>query len=391
MSDLYDYLGWRGDISFSDLGVCEADYIVFCAISYLPFDGLVSEDLQTPVRLGDAIKRMRELVPQPSKQKKTKKAKDVAEKETPDREYLFKGDDRLTELITDSPRFADIEMSGFVNRIDTGSQKQFCAMTYRLPTGDIVVNFRGTDDTIVGWKEDFNMGFMSELPSQKDAVEYLSEAAGAFPRSKIYVCGHSKGGNLAMYSAFFCSAKVQRRIVSVRNLDGPGFIEEVLEKEGPKGILGRTKTYVPQSSVVGMLLSHEEPYHVVHSTNYALMQHKLNSWEIRRGEPVGDEGTTNSSQLIDRTLKQWVSEMSIEQRGKLIDGIYEVVSTADAKTLSELTKGKSTVAIIKAMSKLDDEKKVLFRTAYKIFKESLKQSLPTGTLFSSSARKTADT
>ena len=232
-----------------------------------------------------------------------------------------------------NPRFADIEMSGFVNRIDTGSQKQFCAMTYRLPTGDIVVNFRGTDDTIVGWKEDFNMGFMSELPSQKDAVEYLSEAAGAFPRSKLYVCGHSKGGNLAMYSAFFCSAKVQRRIVSVRNLDGPGFIEEVLEKEGPKGILGRTKTYVPQSSVVGMLLSHEEPYHVVHSTNYALMQHKLNSWEIRRGEPVGDEGTTNSSQLIDRTLKQWVSEMSIEQRGKLIDGIYEVVSTADAKSV----------------------------------------------------------
>ena len=371
MSDYYDYLSWRGDISFSDVGMCEADYIVFCAVSYLPFDGLVSEDLQTPVRLGDAIKKMRDLVAQTQKPKKTKKA---AAKETSDREYMFKGDDRLTELIIESPRFAEIEMSGFVNRIDTEQQKQFCAMTFRLPDGDIVVTFRGTDSTIVGWKEDFNMGFMYELPSQKDAVEYLKDAAKAFPREKIYVCGHSKGGNLAMYSSFFCPARVQKRIVSVRNLDGPGFIEEVLGKEGPKGILERTKSYIPQSSVVGMLLSHEEPYLVVHSTNYALMQHQLNSWEIRRGEPVEEEGTTNSSRRIDRTLKQWVSEMSIEQRGKLIDGVYEIVSESDAKTLAELATGKSTLAMIKAMSKLDDEQKVLFRTAYKIFKESLKQS-----------------
>ena len=138
-----------------------------------------------------------------------------------------------------------------------------------------------------------------------------------------------------------------------------------------------------------MLLSHEEPYYVVHSRNYALMQHHLNSWEIRRGEPVGDGGTTESSQLIDRTLKQWISEMTIEQRGELIDGFYEVISKADATTLSELTRGKSTVAMIKAMSRLDGEKKVLFRTAYKIFKQSLKQSLPTGKLFAASTRKTA--
>lgn len=386
MSDIYDYLEWRGDIGFSDLGMCEADYIVFCALSYLPFDGLVPEDPKSPVLLGDAIARMRELVILPSKQKKTKKA---AVKETQDREYMFKGDDRLTELIADSARFAQLRMCGFVNRIDTGEQKQFCAMTFLLPTGAVVVTFRGTDNTIVGWKEDFNMGFMCELPSQKDAVAYLTDIAGIYSKADLYVCGHSKGGNLAMYASFFCREKVQRRICAVRNLDGPGFIEEVLEKDGPKGILSRTKTYVPQSSVVGMLLSHEEPYYVVHSRNYALMQHHLNSWEIRRGEPVGDGGTTESSQLIDRTLKQWISEMTIEQRGELIDGFYEVISKADATTLSELTRGKSTVAMIKAMSRLDGEKKVLFRTAYKIFKQSLKQSLPTGKLFAASTRKTA--
>ena len=287
---------------------------------------------------------------------------------------MNKGDDRLSEMIKDSPRFAGLEICGFTNRIDTEQQKQFCAMTFVLPTGDIVVTFRGTDKTIVGWKEDFNMGFMIELPSQKDAVGYLNEVAKKFNNAGIYVCGHSKGGNLAMYSSFFCRSGVQKRIIGVRNLDGPGFIEEVLEKDGPQGILDRTKTYVPQSSVVGMLLSHEEPYHVVHSTNTALMQHQLNSWKIRRGEPVEDEKTTNSSRVIDRTLKQWVSEMPIEQRGKLIESCYEVVEKAGVTTLEELVSGKSTVAMIKAIGKMDDEKKVLIRTAYRMLKKSLKSA-----------------
>ncbi len=368
MSDYYDYLEWRGDISFSDVGMCEADYLVFCAISYLPFDGIVPADTDVRIGLGEAARILTETaVPQ-------SKAKQAPAKGENVRVYLNKGDDRLSELIKDSPRFAGLDICGFTNRIDTELQKQFCAMTFVLPTGDIVVTFRGTDKTIVGWKEDFNMGFMYELPSQKDAVVYLNEVAKEFGRARIYVCGHSKGGNLAMYSSFFCRDRVQKRIVSVRNLDGPGFIEEVLEKDGPKGILDRTKTYVPQSSVVGMLLTHEEPYHVVHSTNTALMQHQLNSWKIRRGEPVEDEKTTNSSRVIDRTLKQWVSEMSIEQRGKLIESCYEVVEKAGVTTLEELLSGKSTVAMIKAMSRLDDEKKAMIRTAYQILKKSLKSA-----------------
>ncbi len=189
-----------------------------------------------------------------------------------------------------------------------------------------------------------------------------------------------------MYSAFFCDKEVQDRILQVRNLDGPGFMEGVLERKGARTVIDRTKTYVPQSSVVGMLLAHEEPYHVVHSVNFSILQHYLNSWDIERGNPVEVSGTTDSSQIIDRTLKQWVAEMSLEQRSKLIDGFYEIVMQADAKTLEELSAGKSKLAMLKAMGKLDAEQKELFRTAYRIFKKSLKKSIPTGKLFSSSAR-----
>ena len=378
MGDISDYLYWRGDISFGEVGVCEADYLVFCALSYFPYDGYVKSGFGRKHRIGDVVGKIAE---------KAVVKGTVASEDVP--VYLNKGDDAIAASILKSPRFEDTRICGFINKIDTEKQEQFCAMTFVLSTGDIVVTFRGTDNTLVGWKEDFNMGFMTELPSQKDAVEYLVDAVKAFPKAGVYVCGHSKGGNLAMYSAFFCGREVQDRILQVRNLDGPGFMEGVLAGQGARSVIDRTKTYVPQSSVVGMLLAHEEPYHVVHSSNFALMQHYLNSWEIVRGDFAEESGTTHSSQLIDRTLKQWVSELSVEQRSKLIDGFFEIVSHSDARTLEELSAGKSKIAMIKAAGKIDAEQKELFKTAYKIFKKSLKKSIPTGKLFTVSAEKAA--
>ncbi len=398
LSDLNDYLHWRGDLTFDAVDVCEADYTVFCALSYFPFDDFVRSGFGRKTRLGDVLKKIDLSVREGAEAKKTQRSKkslksrkdaDTGNNTKPEKaplEYFSRGDDVIAASVMGSPRFEQLGICGFINKIDTEQQEQFCAMTFVLPTGDVVVTFRGTDHTIVGWKEDFNMGFMSELPSQKDAVKYLHSVAKAFPKAGIYVCGHSKGGNLAMYASFFCNKAIQDRILQVRNLDGPGFMEGVLEREGARTVIDRTKTYVPQSSVVGMLLAHEEPYHVVHSTNYSLLQHYLNSWEITRGTLVEEAGTTNSSQIVDRTLKDWVAAMSIEQRGKLIDGFYEIVLQSDAKTLEELTAGKSTLAMLKAMGKLDPEQKELFKTAYRIFKKSLKKSIPTGKLFTLSAK-----
>ncbi len=350
MSDLCDYLEWRGDISFAELGMCEADYVVFCSISYLPFDEFFTEKPDRKARLKSIITKM----------------------DTPGRVYMHKGDDRFVEALKDSPRFNDLKLCDFVNKIDKEKEEQFCAMTFLLPSGDMVVVFRGTDGTLVGWKEDFNMGFMTELPAQKDAAEYLEKAAYRHRKGNIYVCGHSKGGNLAMYASFFGSAAVQNRIAAVRNMDGPGFLDKVLEKNGPKRVLDRTVTYMPQSSVIGMLLTHREQTHVIHSTNFAIAQHTMLSWELRRGGLVLDKGITDSSQVIDSAIKGWIREMPAEERGKLIEGFYTIAAETDADTLQDLATGKNTLAMIKAMGKLDGETKELFRTAYKIMRESVK-------------------
>lgn len=363
MSNIYDYLHWRGDISFAEVGMREVDYTVFAWLSYIPFEDVLTDDFDVQIRAGDALAKVLEI-------------NDPANPEGVKRTYTNgKYDEQIMQTIIGCPRFADLKLCGYVNIIDEKVEEQFSAVTFVLPTGDAVVSYRGTDATLIGWKEDFNLGFMDELPAQRDAVTYLEKAAGHFTGG-IYVCGHSKGGNLALYGAGFADDETQDRIIAVRNMDGPGFNEEVLRRAKTQRIINKMETYVPQDSVVGMLLGHDEPYHVVHSVNVSILQHYLYSWEIDRVDFVQEEGITSSSQLLDATLKEWVANMSVEKRSKLIDGFYAVVMASDAKTREELATGKSTLAILKALNKTDEETKQLFKQAYKLFKKSLKKSLP---------------
>ena len=149
-----------------------------------------------------------------------------------------------------------------------------------LPDGSAYVAFRGTDDTIVGWKEDFNMAFTPEIPAQRYAADYLQQAAAALAFRPLLVGGHSKGGNLAVYAAVFCGEAIQKQIRAVYNNDGPGFYASLLELPEHRRIAGKITTLLPESSVVGMLLEHEEAYQVVRSTQIRLMQHDGFSWQV---------------------------------------------------------------------------------------------------------------
>ena len=208
-----------------------------------------------------------------------------------------------------------------MNLFDPAAEKQFSALTILLEGELPYVAFRGTDGTLVGWKEDFNMSFLTVVPAQKEAVQYLCAASDSL-RGRLRVGGHSKGGNLAVYASAFCGEEIQSRIESVYNHDGPGFLSEVVTREGFQRILGRVHTFVPQSSVVGMLLQHEEGCAIVHSTNTWLLQHDLYSWETACNGLVFTEARTRSSRFIDSTLKAWLTQMNPEDRGKLVDGVY---------------------------------------------------------------------
>ena len=231
-----------------------------------------------------------------------------------------------------SARFSGLLLCGYENKIDDETQTQFSALTLLLPDGTAYVAFRGTDDTIVGWKEDFNLAFLPVVPAQRMAVQYLQAAAAVFSERPLRVGGHSKGGNLAVYSAVFCSEAVQNQLMQVYNNDGPGFRTSLLPLPEHKRVAGRIVTIIPESSVVGILLEHEERCEVVRSTQIGLMQHDGFSWQVRgeRFEHLPDR--TEGGKLVDETLRAFIVSLSDEQRVAFIDALFDILTCTDANT-----------------------------------------------------------
>ena len=357
MNDLFEYLAWRGDIPFEALGPVNADFAVFCSLSYIPFNGIAGSRAGGRfISLGEAAERVLE---------KAETDKDQIIFHLPD-------DRKLLRAVIDSPRYSRIKLGYYVDTFNVNIQEQFSAMTFILPTGDMVVSFRGTDGTIIGWKEDFNMGFMDILPSQKDAVNYLENLADT-RRGGIYICGHSKGGNLAMFASAFSDKKVQERIIAVRSLDGPGFKKEMLSEPGFKNVVKKTISFVPQYSIVGLILEHRGKCRVVHSFAKGAKQHDIYSWEILRGEFVEGESLSRSSILAKKAINNWVTKMPDESRKKLIEGLFEIVGTAQVDTLEDLFKAKNRLTVMRNYKKLDDETRALLSETGRIFMSSMRK------------------
>lgn len=360
------YLKWRGDLSFKKHPICEADYLVFSQLAYITYDGIVSESLSPTMTVRKAA-----IAAYKALKKSDKKLIRHAEN------MLF-----LREVIT-SPRFSTLPICGYVDILNKQNEEQFAAVTFLIPdVGELtgtaaVVAFRGTDANLVGWKEDFNMAFSSAVPAQLDAVKYLERVGKKFPLHRLFVCGHSKGGNLAVYSGAFCSDEVRERIARVRSLDGPGFTEEMLRTRGFCEILDRTSTVVPSSSVVGILLEHAESFSVIRS--YATegpFQHDPFTWEISRDSFVEVEEITDVTKYVDSTLRRWLYNMSPELRERFINGLFRIMTETGTEDVREIFTPKNIIIMAKALKKLDTETSKALREAAFLFRNSAKTDLP---------------
>jgi hypothetical protein len=269
-----------------------------------------------------------------------------------------KNNKRLLQAVAASPRFRDIEMSSFVSEFDPVSEKQFSAITYILPESTEYIAFRGTDNTLIGWKEDFNMAFVYPVPSQKRAFEYLLDISQRMSGNLI-IGGHSKGGNLAVYSAFMAPQSVQRRILNIYDHDGPGFREGILDGEGYLHIEDRIAKTVPQSSLIGMLLEGHKKYTVVESSRFGVMQHDPFSWKVAGNDFVTTEEVSDGAKYMNRTIRDWLNTLSQEEREKFTDLLFGVLDAGDAKTFSEITQEwrKNFSAIFTAIRGADPEMK----------------------------------
>ncbi len=335
MGTLFEYLEWRGDLRFSEVELCEVDSLILSIISYLDFDGIVpSAGEKGSVTYLEAMRAYL----------KINKGKPTLGKFFPPETVA------LAVRAAKTRRYAGIRLSHYICETDSEEPKQFAAVTFRVTKDKYFVAFRGTDDTLVGWKENFNMSFMLPVPAQIAAEQYFGRVAEDI-KGRFYLGGHSKGGNLAVYSAVRADGAVKERIINVFSNDGPGFDKDFIKGKDYAEIKDRIRTIVPQSSVVGMLLEHEENYEVIKSTATGLLQHHGHTWEVMGGSFLHLDTVTEDSKLIDEKLKAWLDAMTPEEREVFVDTVFETLSSTNAKTLTELTTEK--VKLVKAWNSLD--------------------------------------
>ena len=361
MANVCDYVRWRGDLTLEQSEFNEIDNLILARFSYFPFDKIIEEN---------EIVTIKELSKRFSEQDVTKLP------------ILWKDDVELFPLMGDSKRFGGMLATKYINKIDAEQEKQFSAITVLMPDNTIYVSYRGTDNTIVGWKEDFNMSFKSHIASQISAKQYLEEIAKEYPSSKIIIGGHSKGGNIAVYAATFASKEVKDRIINVYNNDGPGFCEDVIETAEYQEILPRVHTYIPQSSIIGRLMNHKEKYTIVESVQKGIMQHDLYSWQVLGKEFVTLKKLTNESELIDKTIKEWLENVEPEKREQVIDAVFEILNTTEAQTMKELkanwfANAKTILGTYKTID--NDTKEMVWQTVnelLKVAKNNIFEELP---------------
>ena len=242
----------------------------------------------------------------------------------------------------------------------------------------MVLSYCGTDSTLVGWKEDFNMSFSDQVPAQAEAIAYAGKILQKYPEKKVHLVGHSKGGNLAVYVMYCLPEEERSRLISVRNFDGPGFHREFLEEHASDALTGKLITYVPPDSIFGRILERVEPYTVIRSTEKQANQHDVYSWQVGRRKLLQEEdGLSDFSNIIAEVLSKVMYQNTPEQRKIFIDGIFELVSATSATTTAEAKQNlvRSMPAIVKTMNAMPEEDRKLLSTILGEFGSAFGESM----------------
>ena len=319
MGTIIDYLKEYGDYTLEEKPFSEVDSLVLCQFAYLKFDGLVPSVDEDKPAVG-----LQEL------------------KEHADYDHLY-ADERYREDNTAlfsgvyrSRRFQNLKIYNYVNQINFKTETQFSAVTFCLPNGICYVAYRGTDETIVGWKEDLNLAFSEPVEGQRMSVKYLDKAAGKMEGS-FYVGGHSKGGNLATYACMNCDPIVRARVMAVFDHDGPGFRPEVKARGAYDEIADRIHKTIPHSSLVGMILYTDGIYSVVESRTMGLAQHNPYTWLVKEDHFQMVDGLYAGRKFVDEALNQWILSLTQEQMHTFVDTLYQVVLASETDNLIDFS------------------------------------------------------
>ena len=339
--ELFDYLKWRNDVSLRAAPFNEIDNVVLSYLAYADFGELLQEEKRR-VSIETCFKRFC-------------KKHDLAN--VRESKLFIERAPLVLEDMVCGARFRGTKVVHFREVFDKEKVQQFAALVFLLPDGTRYVSFRGTDLSITGWKEDFLMSFTAETEGAKEAVSYLNEVA-ACVEGDLILGGHSKGGNFAMFAAAFAEDAVKERILKVYNNDGPGFREEIVRSAAYRELLPKITNIVPQTSIIGRLLSNEAAHTVVKSTAAGIFQHDVTTWEVTKDKFVRAEPDAFSD-FVEKSLGTWLETMDDEARKSLVETVFSMIEMTEAETFVEFGENlfKNTGLIIKGFGKLPKEKR----------------------------------
>ena len=322
MGNLITYVQQYGAQTFEDKSLTDIDVLVLTEIAYLPFDVIVpkSFDVTEAISLNQLGKEFEK----------------IKEKEHENNPFMITSERiELLEVVSKSQRYKDIKVFGFMNDIDDELTKQFAAVCYQWEEESRWIIFRGTDESLTGWKEDFMMTYSDLIPAQTDAIEYLRKQAELFSGS-LNISGHSKGGNLSLYASAMQEETVQDRIKQIYCWDAPGVHRSILGTEGYQRVVSKAKRYIPQDSIVGLMLESQVPYHIIESQGSGISQHSALMWNIEEDHFVELTELTKNSQLTDQTFKQWTEVVSDEDLKLFFDTFFELIFEMGVETVNDV-------------------------------------------------------
>ncbi|MBQ0000888.1 MAG: DUF2974 domain-containing protein [Clostridiales bacterium] len=342
MSDLFDYLEWRGDLTFDKDPFHDLDALILSQISYFSVEHIMRED--ESLTLGEIWDKLKD--------------GDLSSR------FTEKTDRRFLEALSLSDRYKDLTVTNLVHKLDENLEMQFTALTVLLPDGTPYLSYRGTDISMVGWKEDLALAYSDIIPGQRMAVEYLKLMAAAYQKP-LYLGGHSKGGNLALYSATVCPEEIQNLIKGVYVYDGPGLTEELFHSDSYARIKDRVHAVLPDQSMVGVLLMHPEEYTVVKSSkSTGVTQHNPLTWQVLGTHFVLAEDRKKDSRYVETVTRKWVEENKEEDLKSFADAMFDVLHASETESIEELLQKikKNPALLFQAYRGTDEETQKAFKT-----------------------------
>lgn len=352
MGNILSYLKWRGDLTFAQSPFNEVDNLILSQLAYTDFCGCVPGIGENSwVFLKDAVREYR-----------------------PTLAFLQSNAEEFLMELAKAPRFADSKLSCYVDVTDHDQEMtQFAALHIELSDGTVYVAFRGTDTTIVGWREDFCLGFQI-VPAQRRAVEYLNRTLNG-DGVRYRIGGHSKGGNLAVYAVMMCQENIRGKIIEIYSNDGPGLCDSIIDQEQYAKIQKKIRKIVPEFSIIGQLFACESECAIVKSAASGILQHDPMSWEVEGYEFQKTGHLNDECRLYNQIFDMWIEDVDMEHRQVFIEDFFGALTAGGAKNIKDVVDGgvNSFETILLAMGNSDRKTKLVVGKFFKSLFQGIKK------------------